>query len=393
VVVGESTGAAAAYVGMTRGRQANTAHLVAADLTEAREQWLAMFARDRADLGPAQAAELAAAEAARHGPMAPARPLGQVLADLRAAWTAEQTCLDRLAFWAPQRDTLRRVVALEAGHVGELAGLEADVQQTTLAADRATHQAEVSGAAIAADADRIRDSLLARWNGERAAARAAARVVRAGPGRLGLRWAAVARAGEQLTGWADRWRPHLPDLPTEPRELARVADWFDDRPELWTAFDASARRTAEHDHPEHARLRATADAAHQAHEQAQRALAQARRRRDDRLAPSGPSPGCPSPEARLADLEHEIAATEQRLTDARTRIARLTTEPSLRTQSPDRRVHEHDTWRARHDADHRAARTTTPGPQPEPARAMRSPRPEDLRYLDPRRTPDRSIPR
>jgi len=38
LVVGEHTGAASAYAGMTRGREANTAHLIAADLVEAREQ-------------------------------------------------------------------------------------------------------------------------------------------------------------------------------------------------------------------------------------------------------------------------------------------------------------------------------------------------------------------
>jgi exodeoxyribonuclease V alpha subunit len=66
LVVGEHTGAASAYVGMTRGRTGNTAHLIAGDLAEAREQWIAVFARDRADLGPAQAADRAAAEAARY---------------------------------------------------------------------------------------------------------------------------------------------------------------------------------------------------------------------------------------------------------------------------------------------------------------------------------------
>lgn len=72
LVVGEHTGAAAAYVGMTRGRAANTAHLVAADVDEAREQWIAAFGRDRADLGPGHAAERAAQEADRY---APTRPL------------------------------------------------------------------------------------------------------------------------------------------------------------------------------------------------------------------------------------------------------------------------------------------------------------------------------
>src|SRR5215210_6253310 len=65
VVIGDQTGAASAYVGMTRGRSSNTAHLVAADPAEARAQWIAVFGRDRADLGPGHAAELAAREAAR----------------------------------------------------------------------------------------------------------------------------------------------------------------------------------------------------------------------------------------------------------------------------------------------------------------------------------------
>jgi hypothetical protein len=74
VVLGESTGAAAAYVGMTRGRATNTAHLIAATEAEARDQWIAVFGRDRADLGPAHAAALAAAEAVRYGSLAQPKP-------------------------------------------------------------------------------------------------------------------------------------------------------------------------------------------------------------------------------------------------------------------------------------------------------------------------------
>jgi hypothetical protein len=74
MVIGESTGAAAAYVGMTRGRTANTAHLIAANHAEAREQWIATFSRDQADLGPAHAAALAAAQAARYAPGGQLRP-------------------------------------------------------------------------------------------------------------------------------------------------------------------------------------------------------------------------------------------------------------------------------------------------------------------------------
>src|SRR3712207_8765918 len=103
-----STGAAAAYVGMTRGRTANTAHLIATDLEQAREQWIAVSGRNRADLGPAHAAQLAAAEAARY---AAPRPLEQALADLHGAWTVEQRCLNRLAALQPWCAVLHQAVA------------------------------------------------------------------------------------------------------------------------------------------------------------------------------------------------------------------------------------------------------------------------------------------
>src|SRR3712207_3824711 len=135
LVVGEHTGAAAAYVGMTRGRTANTAHLVSTDLPEAREQWIAVFGRDRADLGPAHAAELAAAEAARY---AIPRPLGQVLTELQQAWTVEQRSLERLATLQPWCDDLRPAVALQAAYGGELASLEAEHQRAALVAQQAT---------------------------------------------------------------------------------------------------------------------------------------------------------------------------------------------------------------------------------------------------------------
>jgi ATP-dependent exoDNAse (exonuclease V) alpha subunit len=72
VLIGESIGAAAAYVGMTRGRHSNTAHLVADTLEEARARWVETFNRDRADLGPAHAARSAAEDIDRYGSQAPA---------------------------------------------------------------------------------------------------------------------------------------------------------------------------------------------------------------------------------------------------------------------------------------------------------------------------------
>ena len=73
VLVSEHTGASSAYVGMTRGRERNIAHLVAESVDDARRQWIDVFGRDRSDLGPADAAKRAAEDIDRYGPKAPAR--------------------------------------------------------------------------------------------------------------------------------------------------------------------------------------------------------------------------------------------------------------------------------------------------------------------------------
>ncbi|MGH3626936.1 MAG: AAA family ATPase, partial [Sciscionella sp.] len=70
VLVGEHSGVASAYVGMTRGRRRNVAHLVAESVEDARKQWCDVFGRDRADLGPAHAREAAAEAIDRYGSMA-----------------------------------------------------------------------------------------------------------------------------------------------------------------------------------------------------------------------------------------------------------------------------------------------------------------------------------
>ncbi|NYI75875.1 conjugative relaxase-like TrwC/TraI family protein [Nocardioides panzhihuensis] len=74
VAIDETTGAAAAYVAMTRGRHSNLAHLVADNLEDARRQWIDVFSRDRADLGPAHAAQRASADINTYGPQPTRRP-------------------------------------------------------------------------------------------------------------------------------------------------------------------------------------------------------------------------------------------------------------------------------------------------------------------------------
>ncbi|WP_100501689.1 MobF family relaxase [Geodermatophilus chilensis] len=348
VMIGEHTSAASAYVGMTRGRTANTAHLVAADLAEAREQWIAVFGRDRADLGPSHATELAAAEVARY---APPREFAEVLSELQQLWTAEQHCLTRLAIHTSLRDKLAELAALHPDTADRVAALSDTCWHTGAAARQATTRAEASGSLVAAEADRIRQGLLDAWDGDREAARTAATLVLRGSGPLGLRRAAVARAGEQLTDWAHRWRTHLPDLPTDTRQIAQLAGRSDDRPALRAALDAHARRAAQDRHPEHAAACAAADAAELAHRQAQRALAEARNRQDDLLRRFGRLAHIPDPAGGLTRLDRDIAATRVDLAAAEASIVRAQADPAILTLPPGRLSAHRDAWLSRRNTD------------------------------------------
>jgi hypothetical protein len=73
VAVGTHTSASEAYVGMSRGRDHNVAHMVADSVDDARKQWADVFSRDRADVGPAHAASRAAEDIERYGSSAPRR--------------------------------------------------------------------------------------------------------------------------------------------------------------------------------------------------------------------------------------------------------------------------------------------------------------------------------
>jgi exodeoxyribonuclease V alpha subunit len=260
--------------------------------------------------------------------------------------------MNRLAQQQPLHDALCAVVAVEAGQSDRLEALQAAHEQATVHAARAQQRAAASEVLVTAAADRIRDALLTRWDAERNAAAQAARTVLDGSGRLGLRRAAVASAGQQLADWANRWRPHLADLPTDPGRLSQLAGRLDDRPALWRAFDAAARRDAEGSHPECAALRAAAEASRHGQEQARRDMAEGRRSRNDRLRSFGVLAQTPDPVARLADLDRAIAATQHELATAQTRITLLQAESALLGQPRDRIAQEREVWRTRHRPGH-----------------------------------------
>jgi exodeoxyribonuclease V alpha subunit len=84
LVIGEQTTAASAYVGMTRGRHDDLAHLVAETPEQARTIWEQAFSRDRADLGVAHARLQAIDDIDRYGPNGPTHRRAQAAVKERA---------------------------------------------------------------------------------------------------------------------------------------------------------------------------------------------------------------------------------------------------------------------------------------------------------------------
>jgi hypothetical protein len=88
LAVSDQTSAASAYVGMTRGRQTNTAHLVAESTDEAKRMWLDTFNRERADLGPGHAAQAALNAMERNGTKATSPEAALQLAALTGSFAS-----------------------------------------------------------------------------------------------------------------------------------------------------------------------------------------------------------------------------------------------------------------------------------------------------------------
>ena len=139
LALSEHTGAASAYVGMTRGRDTNTVHIVADTIDQARQKWVETFSRDRADLGPAVAAQRATVEADRY---ALQRPLAEAFADLRAAWTVEADTHAHLTRILSDRDQLREFIAVKAEREASLAPLDAARERAQQDAMRGRQQAD-----------------------------------------------------------------------------------------------------------------------------------------------------------------------------------------------------------------------------------------------------------
>jgi exodeoxyribonuclease V alpha subunit len=340
LLVGEHTGAAGAYVAMTRGRDHNTAHLVAGTLKAARNQWIEVFSRDRADLGPAHAARLAAQEAAQY---ATHRRLGAALSDLRDAWTQEHTLAQHLTAARHERDQLAEVVPLRAQHDAQVAAGRAIYEQARGHATQVREHADRLEAVVGADTFQLAGRLRQEWDTGRPAARAAAQTIHAGTGRIGQRRGAVRRASDHLQAWAQAWRPIVASLPTDADQLAVLAAGHDD-PSLGQAITAYARTLAEDAHPDHAPAQAAAHAARQTTAQALDAYNQARTSYPAELADHGNLAWLPDPADHLAEAKLDVAELTDQLRATQGRVRAALAEPAIRSLPQERIQTERQRW-------------------------------------------------
>ncbi|HEX7355023.1 MAG TPA: MobF family relaxase [Mycobacteriales bacterium] len=383
LVVGEHTGAASAYVGMTRGREHNTAHLVADSVDDAREAWITVFARDKADLGPAKAAEQADLEVARYGPdvapaFAPASPaadgerLEAVLGELFAAWTEQEDA----HYW--QRNSEHRLATTEAHatwyeHSQQiLRPLEDRYQIARGAKERAEHAAAGSADVLAEATRRIAEQLRRQWDAQLREAREWARVVAAGPGRLGVHRGRVADATMRLDVWAYTWTDAFPG-PHPDLEKVRgyPAGYASGVPAVNTALYQHAGHLAAAEHPEQAALLRGAEQAHAAYDTAASAYFGAQR--DLREQSSLPTYDTGAAASLLGQRAKTLAA-QQRAETADEQVARLRADPAISSQpdpagvlaaAGDRWARQRETELASRLFAHRAERPASHPPAPE----------------------------
>jgi exodeoxyribonuclease V alpha subunit len=383
LMLGEHTSAASAYVAMTRGRHDNIAHLVAEDEADARRQWEQAFARDRADLGPTVAATQAAEDVERYGTQRPTRPLEEVLGDLWTAWTRQAELHDHHQRLAGERDALQQVAAIYARYAPHRERLRGDETDARRSWRQERQQVLDLDAALKAETAHLQTRIWATWHQELSQARRSAEVVREGPGRLGQHRRQVHDATTDLTALARRWQPVVPNLATDPAELADQMRWLHGR-RVEDPINAFIARTVADAHPDADQIRDAELHAATAHNRAEQARTQLDEMIYAELRPYGQTAHTRDATGRLAAVADELAGVERDLGTATAAVRALTRESSLRVLPDGELDSEHQRW-----ADDRGARQKAAAREANDRRQRRHQR----RRIEPpppsRSTPDR----
>lgn len=315
-VLSDSLDATGVYVGMTRGRTQNLLHVVAADLDDARAQFIAALERDRADRGLSVASR--AARAAVSG-LAPEGQVAGVNAERTRLLQWIETCERETGRCQRARDALARQAAAHHTEYARQAGIVADADSR---ASRVQNEVAVPLIARAiADATNYQATRERLWHASRAlqgsgwfGQRAAARTARmanqahqAAEDALRRCWGVVPPAMVDTHSWAEaiagrradehpqvmearqdaaRARQQLRDLAVRHAD-ARAALWRSigdgQRPSTVIARAAKWRRSADE-----ARRQLVEIEALPVTEAAQLIQQKARRAAPDRMAEAGP---------------------------------------------------------------------------------------------------------
>ncbi|MDP9115760.1 MAG: AAA family ATPase, partial [Actinomycetota bacterium] len=354
LVLSEHTTGGSAYVAMTRGRYANTVHIVADSDIDAREQWVDAFARGKPDLGLADARTGAEAAASQY---ATPKSWQQVLAELEAQWAIHADATEDIERLTP---ALERAVGQYAKHQ------DYQVSKDWFAViddrERATRHAQTAAesrlapvqAQVDTDATTIYAQLLACWTTDREAVSRAAQVMHAGVGRFGRGKAEVADATRLLQQWATRWQPVVGDLSahvdvlTGARGVLGYAIQQPSQDHMHAALSAYAQTLAESRHPEYRALLEAVAAAKRSHDVA---FADYYRAQPQHQAARNAAAGLARDDypERIAALQTDLAAARDRLTHAEQRVADLSQEPAVLTRPVDTIDIAHRGWKDARD--------------------------------------------
>lgn len=349
LVLDSHTGAAAAYVAMTRGRTANTVHLVATDLDDARAQWIDTAGRGRPDLGIAAARHAAEQEAARYAHPSPTHStadatvadphrLAHVLDQLHAAWTDQAHAAEQLQRLEPrlahaQADHDRRAQAEQI-----LGPLREQMTIARTAAALGTERAAAAKSRLDQYADTAQNLLRGQWDTDRPAAAEHARTLQAGLGRFGGTKdsrAKVTAAVEWLDAWTEKWRDVVPDLADlDTQAAARYAARSPGNDHVEAAIHETAGRDVAALYPE--LIQDVHDGAHAAQtaQEATSAYFQASTHLRHEEAFRGAFAGYRDQAEQLPQLADQVQEVRSQLQRAEQRLDQLAADPAV-TGQPD----------------------------------------------------------
>jgi hypothetical protein len=298
----------------------------------------------------------------------------EVLADLWTAWSRQADLHDQHQRLVEERDALQQVGEIHARyapHLDRVAREESDARRTWL---QARHRVDDLESALEAETEDLRARIWSAWHDELSQAKRAAEIVRDGTGRLGQRRRQVHDAQQQLTEFAARWRPAVPNLPTDPAELATEARWLHGR-RVADAIDAFVAHQVATAHPDADQTRRAERDAYAAYDHAQRSRTRLENTMYAELRPYRRTAHVRDTDGRLTAVADELTGVEQQLRTATARVQALVSHPSIRTLPGEGLDGEHDRWATDRRAAHQAATQQARQRRRETARHIEPPPP------------------